>query len=193
MDLGRISDLYLFYFNSTLMLIHSIHNAGMLRSDRRLSERLFEMGILKVSLYSYFNFRMYIFFVLSVLFYFQVLVCTATLAWGINLPAYAVIIKGTQVFDSSKGGYKDLSVLDVLQIFGRAGMQAKREIKKSIYHSSAYLTICCYLGRPQFEDKGIGYICTSEDKIDHYLSAITQQNPIESRYNYIVTFQSIFI
>jgi pre-mRNA-splicing helicase BRR2 len=27
----------------------------------------------------------------------QVLVSTATLAWGVNLPAHTVIIKGTQV------------------------------------------------------------------------------------------------
>lgn len=33
----------------------------------------------------------------------QVLVSTATLAWGVNLPAHTVIIKGTQVglFDMS--------------------------------------------------------------------------------------------
>ena len=73
-----------------------IHHAGMLRGDRTLSERLFEAGFLKV------------------------LVCTATLAWGVNLPAYAVIIKGTQVYDSQKGAFVDLSILDVLQIFGRA-------------------------------------------------------------------------
>lgn len=46
------------------------HHAGMLRSDRNLVERLFMRGIIKV------------------------LVCTATLAWGVNLPAHTVIIKG---------------------------------------------------------------------------------------------------
>lgn len=46
-----------------------IHHAGMLRSDRSLMENMFSKGHLKV------------------------LVCTATLAWGVNLPAHAVIIK----------------------------------------------------------------------------------------------------
>jgi replicative superfamily II helicase len=44
----------------------------------------------------------------------------------------------------------DLSVLDVLQIFGRAG-------------------------RPGLEDSGEGYICTTHDKLDHYLDAVTAQ------------------
>jgi hypothetical protein len=61
-----------------------------------------------------------------------------------------VIIKGTQVYDSSKGTFVDLSVLDVLQVFGRAG-------------------------RPGLETSGEGYICTSEDKLTHYLDAITSQ------------------
>lgn len=46
-----------------------IHHAGMLRQDRTLVESLFSDGFIKV------------------------LVCTATLAWGVNLPAHAVIIK----------------------------------------------------------------------------------------------------
>ena len=46
-----------------------IHHAGMLRSDRSMVEDLFAKGLVKV------------------------LVCTATLAWGVNLPAHAVIIK----------------------------------------------------------------------------------------------------
>lgn len=36
-------------------------------------------------------------------------------------------------------------------------------------------------GRPQYESQGVGYICTTSDKLDHYISAITQQHPIESK------------
>jgi antiviral helicase SLH1 len=69
----------------------SVHHAGMLRSDRNLAERLFADGLIKV------------------------LCCTATLAWGVNLPAHAVIIKGTELYDQSQGKFVDLGVLDVLQ------------------------------------------------------------------------------
>ncbi|KAH6635385.1 Sec63 Brl domain-containing protein [Chaetomium sp. MPI-SDFR-AT-0129] len=111
-----------------------IHHAGMARSDRNLMERLFGEGVIKV------------------------LCCTATLAWGVNLPAAAVVIKGTQVYSAQDGKFVDLGILDVLQIFGRAG-------------------------RPQFEDTGIGMICTTHDKLAHYLTAVTDQLPIESRFS----------
>jgi antiviral helicase SLH1 len=65
----------------------------------------------------------------------------------------SVIIKGTQVYDSSKGKFVDLSVLDVLQIFGRAG-------------------------RPGMELSGEGYICTTEDKLPHYLEVVTSSVPL---------------
>ena len=109
-----------------------IHHAGMPRSDRNRVERLFAQG------------------------HINVLCCTATLAWGVNLPAAAVIIKGTQLYSSQEGRFVDLGILDVLQIFGRAG-------------------------RPQFQAAGVGFICTTHDKLDHYLSAVTQQQPIESK------------
>lgn len=111
-----------------------VHHAGMARADRNLMERLFAEGVLKV------------------------LCCTATLAWGVNLPAAAVVIKGTQVYSAQEGKFVDLGILDVLQIFGRAG-------------------------RPQFEDTGIGMICTTQDKLQHYLTAITEQQPIESKFS----------
>ena len=110
------------------------HHAGMPRSDRNLIERLFADGVLKV------------------------LCCTATLAWGVNLPAAAVIIKGTQLYSAEAGKFVDLGILDVLQIFGRAG-------------------------RPQFQDTGIGMILTTQDKLQHYLAAVTQQQPIESQFS----------
>ncbi|WFD23700.1 RNA helicase [Malassezia equina] len=110
-----------------------IHHAGMLRSDRDLSEQLFAAGATRV------------------------LCCTATLAWGVNLPAYAVLIKGTDVYDPEQGKMVDLGILDVLQIFGRAG-------------------------RPQFEDVGVSFICTSSEKLSHYIESITSSHPIESTF-----------
>ena len=47
---------------------------------------------------------------------FQVLVSTATLAWGVNLLAHTVIIKGTQVYSPEKGRWTELGALDVMQV-----------------------------------------------------------------------------
>lgn len=44
---------------------------------------------------------------------------TATLAWGVNLPAHTVIIKGTQIYDPTKGRWVELGALDVLQMLGK--------------------------------------------------------------------------
>ncbi|XP_024368754.1 DExH-box ATP-dependent RNA helicase DExH14 isoform X1 [Physcomitrium patens] len=110
-----------------------VHHAGMLRSDRNLTERLFSEGMIKV------------------------LVCTATLAWGVNLPAHMVVIKGTQLYDPKAGGWRELGMLDVMQIFGRAG-------------------------RPQFDTSGEGIIITTHNKLSHYLRLLTHQLPIESQF-----------
>jgi len=62
------------------------------RNDRMLVESLFSAGHIKV------------------------LVSTSTLAWGVNLPAHTVIIKGTKVFNPEKGGWMDLDAMDVSQV-----------------------------------------------------------------------------
>jgi len=111
----------------------AIHHAGMSRVDRALVEDLFADR------------------------HIQVLVSTATLAWGVNLPAHTVIIKGTQVYSPEKGRWVELGALDVLQMFGRAG-------------------------RPQYDTKGQGVLITSHSELQYYLSLLNQQLPIESQF-----------
>ncbi|OCB89341.1 Sec63-domain-containing protein [Sanghuangporus baumii] len=110
----------------------AIHHAGMSREDRALVEDLFDDGSV------------------------QVLVCTATLAWGVNLPAHTVIIKGTQIYNPEKGRWVELSSQDVLQMLGRAG-------------------------RPQYDTFGEGIIITNHSELQYYLSLLNQQLPIESQ------------
>ncbi|KXN85509.1 hypothetical protein AN958_11234 [Leucoagaricus sp. SymC.cos] len=79
----------------------------------------------------------------------QVLVCTATLAWGVNLPAHTVIIKGTQIYNPEKGRWVKLSSQDVLQMLGRSG-------------------------RPQYDTFGEGVIITNHQELQYYLSLLNQ-------------------
>ncbi|KAG6913445.1 hypothetical protein DXG01_006788, partial [Tephrocybe rancida] len=110
-----------------------IHHAGMNRDDRKLVEELFADGSL------------------------QVLVCTATLAWGVNLPAHMVIIKGTQIYNPEKGRWVELSSQDVLQMLGRAGC-------------------------PQYDTYGEGAIITNHSELQYYLGLSNQQLPIELQF-----------
>ncbi|XP_072177738.1 U5 small nuclear ribonucleoprotein 200 kDa helicase-like [Diadema setosum] len=111
----------------------AIHHAGMTRLDRTLVEDLFADR------------------------HIQVLVSTATLAWGVNLPAHTVIIKGTQIYNPEKGRWVELGPLDVLQMLGRAG-------------------------RPQYDTKGEGILITSHGELQYYLSLQNQQLPVESQF-----------
>ena len=49
----------------------------------------------------------------------QVLVSTATLAWGVNLPCHTVILKGTQMYSPEQNRWVELSPLDIMQMMGR--------------------------------------------------------------------------
>ena len=62
------------------------------------------------------------------------------------------------MYDAKKGGFVNIGILDVMQIFGRAG-------------------------RPQFDKCGHGTIITKLNDLNHYLLLLTQQTPIESQLN----------
>lgn len=65
--------------------------------------------------------------------------------------------QGTEIYDSKRGKFVPLDILDVLQIFGRAG-------------------------RPQFDTSGVGVIITTHDMLQHYLRLLTLKVPIESSF-----------
>jgi len=110
----------------------AIHHAGLVRSDRTLVEDLFSDK------------------------HIQVLVCTATLAWGVNLPCHTVILKGTQMYSPEEGRWTELSPLDIMQMMGRAG-------------------------RYGLDSEGEGIIMTNHSELQYYLSLMNQQLPIESQ------------
>lgn len=87
----RNSDKLDFLLNNKL----GIHHAGMSKKDRTKVESLFLTNKL------------------------DYVVCTKTLAWGVNLPAHTVILYGTKYYGTGK--MCNVSVTDVLQIVGRAG------------------------------------------------------------------------
>lgn len=110
-----------------------IHHAGLSKPDRSVVEDLFSQG------------------------HIQILVSTATLAWGVNLPAHTVVIKGTDTYNPEKGAWVQLSPQDILQMLGRAG-------------------------RPRYDKSGEGVIITAHDELQYYLAVLNQQLPIESQF-----------
>lgn len=108
-----------------------LHHAGLVESDRQLSEELFLNNKI------------------------QILVATSTLAWGVNLPAHLVVVKGTQFYDAKIEGYRDMDLTDVLQMLGRAG-------------------------RPQFDTSGVARIFTQDAKKDFYKHFLHTGFPVES-------------
>lgn len=120
-----------------------IHHAGMSRKDRDFVEYLFLNKFIKV------------------------LVCTATLSWGINLPAHTVIIKGTDVYDASKSSYVPLNILDVQQIFGRAG---RPQFTKVQNHNSS----------ENFEF-GHAILITKHKDLSFFVNSFISPKPIESQ------------
>jgi helicase len=75
----------------------AFHHAGLGPEHRRLVEEAFREGVLKV------------------------VVSTPTLAMGVNLPARRVVIASLMRYDAEYGGNAPITVLDYLQMCGRAG------------------------------------------------------------------------
>ena len=116
----------------TLQFGIGLHHAGLSGSDRDVVEKLFLDGEI------------------------QVLVATSTLAWGVNLPAHLVIVKGTEFFDGKTSRYVDYPVTDVLQMMGRAG-------------------------RPQFDTLGVACVLVQEGKKNFYRKFLYDPFPVESK------------
>jgi replicative superfamily II helicase len=85
----------------------------------------------------------------------QILIATSTVAWGVNFPCHAVIVKGTEYFDAKLKRYVDFPVTDVLQMMGRAG-------------------------RPQFDDSGVAHILVQDTKKAFYKKFLHEPFPVES-------------
>lgn len=69
-----------------------MHHAALAESDRSIVEQLYVSQKI------------------------QVLIATATLAWGVNFPARLVIVKGTEYFDGATKRYVDMPITDVIQM-----------------------------------------------------------------------------
>jgi ATP-dependent DNA helicase HFM1/MER3 len=113
-------------------MVHSgvaYHHGGLSPEDRRAIEQGFLEGEVSV-------------------------ICsTSTLAVGVNLPCYLVILQGTTCWGSN--GVQEYSDLEVLQMLGRAG-------------------------RPQFEQSACAVILTREHHIARYQKMVSGQELLES-------------
>lgn len=106
----------------------AFHHAGLSAGDRRKVEAAFLAENLSI------------------------VCCTSTLATGVNLPAFCVIIRGTKQFD---GQWNELSELDIIQMMGRAG-------------------------RPQFDRKGVAVIMCEDNLQQRYRELASGSKDIES-------------
>ncbi len=84
----------------------AFHHSGLLPKQRSLIEKAFKEGLIKV------------------------ISSTPTLAAGLNLPAYKVIIKDYKRYSSR--GFADIPVLEFHQMSGRAGRPGQENVGKAV-------------------------------------------------------------
>lgn len=119
-----------------------IHHAGLTKEDKTLVEDYFNNG------------------------YLQTIISTSTLAWGVNLPAHTVVIKGTKVYSPENGGWIEVSIQDILQMIGRAGRVGYIDKQNKDIDINNY---------------GEGFIITGSEEVKYYMSIFSSQLPIESQ------------
>ncbi|XP_055863197.1 probable ATP-dependent DNA helicase HFM1 [Biomphalaria glabrata] len=124
-----ISSIHDYKVAEFLQLGIGIHHAGLHSQDRHIVEELFRSSQLPV------------------------LVCTSTLAMGVNLPAHLVIIKSTHYYNM--GAIQEYSDMHILQMIGRAG-------------------------RPQFDTFAVAVIMTKSKYKSRYESLVNGRQLIES-------------
>ena len=122
----------------TLAFGVGIHHAGLVERDRKTVEEL------------YVNMKI------------QVLIATATVAWGVNFPAHLVIVKGTEFYDGKLKRYVDMPITDVLQMIGRAG-------------------------RPQYDHHGVAMVLVHDIKKGFYKKFLYEPFPVESSLLNVLT------
>ena len=137
----------------TLRFGVGLHHAGLGEGDRVAAEALFRAG------------------------HIQVLVATATLAWGVNTPAHLVIVKGTEIFDARSRRYEDMPVTDVLQMVGRAGRPGVENRGGSGGSGSSPSTAAPALHHPHH---AVAVVMVHEPKKDFYKKFLYEPFPVES-------------
>lgn len=106
------------------------HHAGLEYNDRQIVEDMFRRGLL------------------------QALFSTSTLAMGVNLPAYMVVLKGVHKC-TGRSQTNELSETELLQMTGRAG-------------------------RPQFDDHGVAVILCPEKDATRFQRLMNGEKVLES-------------
>lgn len=108
-----------------------IHHSGLSKKEKTFMEKSFKSKILPI------------------------LISTSTLAWGVNLNATHVIIKGTKIYSPKKTCWEEISGTNIIQMLGR-------------------------IGRYDSGKNNASLLITMSKNIERYLKLIKNRTPVES-------------
>ena len=117
---------------------YAYHHSGVLADDRGSVESMFISGQINI------------------------LCATSTLAHGVNLPAFLVVVRGTNMWQGKDKGYQRIHRSTLMQMCGRAG-------------------------RPGFDKSGVAVVMTSVGEKDYYENLINHCDIVESSLPAILT------